>query len=47
MTRPPPRRHLLTTAAWLPACALATTAAIHLTPVWAKVLCLSAATAAL
>ncbi|WP_405956560.1 STAS domain-containing protein [Streptomyces phaeochromogenes] len=47
MTRPPLDPCLLTAAAWLLACALATAAAIHITPAWAKVLCLIAAATAL
>ncbi|MFF0041599.1 STAS domain-containing protein [Streptomyces mirabilis] len=47
MTWPPLRRHLLTAAAGLLVCALATTAVVHTTPPWAKVLCLIAAAAAL
>jgi len=47
MTRPPLRRHLLTAAAGLLACALATAAAIHTTPAWAKTLYLIAAATAL
>ncbi|MER7173972.1 STAS domain-containing protein [Streptomyces mesophilus] len=47
MTHSSPDRRLVTAAAWLLLCALATAAVIQLTPVWAKVLCLIAAAAAL
>jgi anti-anti-sigma factor len=47
MTQPPSRRRLLTAAAGLLVCTLATVAAIHITPVWAKTLCLIAAATAL
>ncbi|WP_328687657.1 STAS domain-containing protein [Streptomyces phaeochromogenes] len=47
MTQPSLCRHLLSAAAGLLGCALATVAAIHITPVWAKVLCLIAAATAL
>lgn len=47
MTEPPPYRQLLTAAAWLLVCALATAATIHITPAWAKILCLIAAATAL
>ncbi|MCL8011379.1 STAS domain-containing protein [Streptomyces sp. AS02] len=47
MTPPLPPARLLTAAAWLLACALATAAAIHFTAVWTKMLCLIAAATAL
>ncbi|SDP81539.1 anti-anti-sigma factor [Streptomyces sp. cf386] len=47
MTPPLPPARLLIAAAWLLACALATAAAIHFMPVWAKILCLIAAATAL
>ncbi|MGA5451990.1 hypothetical protein ACPCVO_35690 [Streptomyces umbrinus] len=47
MTQPLLRRHLLTAAAGMLVCALATVAALHITPAWAKTLCLIAAATAL
>ncbi|MGA5454806.1 STAS domain-containing protein [Streptomyces umbrinus] len=47
MTQPPPHRHLLAAAAWLLVCVVATAAALHVTPAWAKTLCLIAAATAL